>query len=416
MIRFFLLSAIVVAGLATMLFAGRRDWRPTLPQALAVAAVFRLLALIISAGNRWQPYDFVNDFTAAGNAVLHHVDPLAVVRDGGWHFLPPMAYVFAGELKLGAALGIGWPVLGRILPVAADLVTVALVGRIATRHPAAARLQYACNPVAILVCAVHGQIEPVALALGLGGLVAAQSRRPYLSGGLLGAAIACNTWPVLLLPGVLLLHRGGRARARALAGTAAVPLAFLLTIPLAASGGYSGLLTTVEHLLRIRPVTGEWGWGAVVDMLGGSHGALVVSPTIGRIGTGISVVVLALVLYLWRRAQPYELTSALALALLATTSRFGAQYLLWPAPFLAARPNRWSRLTVVVSGLWAATGYLYLVTLPGNAYWAGHGPWSLASLAVIACLVATVTATPRGVRSAAPALPVAVQPSPVLAD
>jgi len=49
---------------------------------------------------------------------------------------------------------------GKALPVLADLVTIVLVGRLAGHRAATARLLYATNPLALLVVAHHGQLEP----------------------------------------------------------------------------------------------------------------------------------------------------------------------------------------------------------------------------------------------------------------
>jgi hypothetical protein len=452
LIRFAALCAVLGLALAVMLLAGRRRWQPTALVAVAIALVLRGVVLGLAAGNGWQPYDFINDFTAAGTAVLHGQDPLVAVRDGGWHFLPPMAYAFAGELKLGQLLGLPWTVLGRILPVAADTVNVWLVGLLVTTRaaagrptraaaggrpagpaaggrftraaadgrpagpglPATARLQYACNPIGIMVSAIHGQIEPVALAFGLAALVLARRGRPVAAGLAVGAAIAINTWPVLIVPGVVLAISGWRPRLVSLALGAAVPAAFFLTIPLAAGGGVSGLRAAVAQL-GIRPVTGEWGWGAIVDLLRGSGGALVVSPTLGYLGNLAILLALAAIFVAWRRADPVDLVAALLIGFLVTTTRFGAQYLLWPAPFLNARPSYRSDFALAIASLWAATGYLYLTMLPQNTYWAAHGPWSVASIVVIGSLALVLFARrPRGMAPWSTDTP--RQSSPVLAD
>lgn len=410
------LAAILTAALVVLLAAERYHWQPAMPAALGVALVFRIAVAALAAHNSWQPYDFINDFPAAALAVLHHQDPLLTARVGGWHFLPPMAYICAAMLKLGTSLGIGWPVIGRVVPVVADLANVVLVGRLAQRVPATRRLQYAVNPVAIMVCAIHGQIEPVALAFGLGALLLARRGRAGWAGLAIGAALAVNTWPVLILPGVVLFVRGWRARAIVLAGAVVVPLAFLLTIPLAAGGGWTGLVAAVHVLAHTRPVTGTWGWGAVVDLLGGSGGLLVVSPVLGLLGDLAILVGLFLVAYRWRRADPLTLVTALIAVFLVCTTRFGTQYLAWIAPFLNARPNRWSNRVLILASLWAGTGYLYLTTLPQASYWVANGRWSVASLVVVAGLVLLLfESRPRGVQrlplntAAAPSSPALVE-------
>lgn len=376
---------MLAAGLALLLLAGRRRWEPSLAVSLAVAAGLRGAVLVLAAHRGWQPYDFINDFPDAANSVLHHQDPLVTAR--GWHFLPAMAYVFAADLKLSTAMGVSWRFAGRVLPVVADLVTVGIVGRLASDAPRRRRFQYACHPVPILVACVHGQLEPIAMAFLVGALVAGRARRATGAGALLGGAIAVNSWPVLGLPGLLVMLRSTSARTRAVVAAIAVPLLSFVTIPLFADGGIAELWRSAKHVLGVRPVTGEWGWSAALAMATGSHGALVVSPSWGRIGNLASVVAILAVLAIWRRAHPLDLVTVVIIATLAVTARWGTQYLEWIVPFLVVRPTRWSTAASVAMSAWAGVGYLYLTTLDGSTYWAEHGWWALSSLPVIAVLV-----------------------------
>ena len=52
---------------------------------------------------------------------------------------------------------------------------IPLVGKLAGGPKASLRaFQYACNPLAILVASVHGQVEPVALVFGVAAFVVAR--------------------------------------------------------------------------------------------------------------------------------------------------------------------------------------------------------------------------------------------------
>src|SRR5260370_38992880 len=70
--------------------------------------------------------------------------------------------------------------------------------------------------------------------------------RPRPSGVLLGLAIAVNSWPALLIPGVLHALTGWRARLTALAWAGAVPPAFLINGP-----------AVIRHTPRCRPGDGR---------------------------------------------------------------------------------------------------------------------------------------------------------------
>lgn len=396
------IGALLLAGFVLAAFAQWRRWSPPLSVAVAVAVVLRGSVLVLSQARHWQPYDYAHDFPAAAAAVLHHQDPLEAVRAGGWHFLPPMAYVYAGIARLSDVTGIGWTALGRVVPVAADIVTVVLIGRLVSSSAGLRRLQYACNPLAILVCAVHGQLEPVALALGVAAVAEAQRRREYAAGGWLGAAIAVNSWPALLLPAVLVALRRRSAQVRALLATAVLPLLAWVSIPLATSGGFGVIGRSLHELLSVRPVTGEWGWTAVASTVRGTADYLVVSGSWQRIGTVLTIAGLCFAAVRWRRADAVTVAAVVPVIFLACTARFGTQYLLWPVPFLIARPTRWTGPALLALSAWAGAGYLWLTTFTSGGYWPAHQWWALSSVAVIPLML---LALPPGTRDASRRMP-----------
>src|SRR5690606_1952647 len=97
-------------------------------------------------------------------------DPV-LASEEGWHFLPTIPYMYGLLLWLG----IPWEIAGRLVTVAADVALIPLVGKLAGGPDGRLRaFQYACNPLGILVAAVHGQVEPVALAFGVAAFVVAR--------------------------------------------------------------------------------------------------------------------------------------------------------------------------------------------------------------------------------------------------
>jgi len=389
---------ILALAFALTVVAGRRGWAPTLPQALMVGAVLRVTVAVLAQRGAWQPFDFFHDFPVAGENVLHHRDPLSHTRPYGWNYLPFMAYVFAAQLKLGQLIGLPWVAAGRTVPVIADLVLAGLVGSLARERQALRRFQYACNPLAILVSAVHGQMEPTVLALAVGGLVLARGRRPIMAGALWGLAVAGKSWPLLLLPALLSACRDTRSRVRVtLCGFGTLAVIFLTT-PLAVGTPLRQLLADGRQIASYRSATGEWGWTGVAAAVVGPERAGALGSTWAHVGTYMTVLVLAGVFWLWRKADPVDLASAVLLAFLVVTAGFGAQYLLWPVPFLVAKPTRWFPLALGLATTWAATGYLYL-TLSAATYRAAHEVWVLASIPVIIALVA---AMPRPHRRSPP--------------
>jgi hypothetical protein len=371
-------ASVLVAGLLLSVVALWRGRRPSLRSALAAGIALRLILLASAAADSWQPIDFAYGFKAAGQAVLAHQDPV-IATHGSWHFLPMIPYLYA----LGLRAGLPWEIAGRLVTVAADIALIPLVGRLAGgRNAPSARFAYACNPIALMVAVIHGQIEPVALVFLVAAYVVARSGRGGWAGALFGFALSAGTWPVVLLPALLAMLPNWRERFHSLATAAAVPVLFLATMPLVVNVGWSDMLNVARYLGGVRPVVGEWGWTAWMT---GGNWAL--APTAAAVGQVVLYLTLLGVMWLWRRADRIDMTSAVLLAFMVVTPRMGAQYLLWFVPFLIARPTRFSRPAIWSAALWAGLGYIYLTHFNDTGWWQNHQWWSRSSIAVIAMLV-----------------------------
>jgi hypothetical protein len=383
---------ILVAGLITAGLAQWRGWRPSLRTALAVGIGLRLLLLIFAATDSWQPVDFAEGFKPAGLAILHHQDPVLATQ-GSWHFLPMIPYFYA----LALATGLPWEIAGRLCTIIADVVLIVLVGKLAGRkHEAAARFQYACNPIALMIAVIHAQVEPVALVFLVGAYIVARStprledsslRGPGAmnaawAGALFGFALSAKSWPIILLPVLLAMLPTWRQRLYGLCAAGAVPVFFLVTLPLVVSSSWANMLNVARYLGEVRPIVGEWGWTAV--MTGGDWQ---LASGAARIGEIILYATIALVMWLWWRSDRIDQTSAILLAFMVVTPRMGAQYLLWFVPFLCARPTRWSRPAMTLGAIWAGLGYIYLTQFDDNGWWKNHEWWAVSSVVVIPFLV-----------------------------
>jgi len=258
------LALVVVAG-GLLVLSERRGWRPSLTTALLVALVLRMTMFAI-AWDRVLPYDLMLDFRVAGENVLQHQDLMLNSRERGWNYLPTYGFVMAGAVSVQELTGLPWVVVARIPAIVSDLGVVAVVHALADKEKAGLRaFQYACTPIAVLVSAVHGQMEPLCLLLALGAFLALRSRpRVGLAGVLIGLAISVKTWPALFLPALLLALPGWGARARLLAGAAAVGLVLLLTQPLTVGSPVRQLPATVARILSYHSPGGSWGWSSVV--------------------------------------------------------------------------------------------------------------------------------------------------------
>jgi hypothetical protein len=415
-------GSVLVAALILAIVAGRRGWAPSLRVALGAGILLRLLLLVLAARDAWQPYDFNTDFRFTAENVLTRHDLILNIREGGWHFLPFTGYIFGGLLRVGQLLGLPWRLVGRLAPMLADVALIPLVGKLAPNRAALRRFQYACAPIALGVSTIHAQIEPIALAFGVAAFIAARASTsgqigadqaiadratdglsapdhavtddaatgrpiavrfgPTLAGVLLGFSISAGSWPILLIPGVLRTLRTARARLVAVGWALVVPAAFFVTGPLIAGEEWRFLPKDAKELLSTRPVVGDWGW--TTWFTGGNEH---LSPGLAKAGTILLVVGLATAGYLWRRADPIDLTVALLITFLAVTARFGSQYLLWAVPFLIVRPTRATWPAIAAMSAWAAIGYVYLTRYYGNDWVHLHVWWALVSTPVVVIMV-----------------------------
>ncbi len=380
---------LLALALALGVVAQRQSWRPTLGQTLAVGAGLRVTVALLAHANHWQPFDFAYDFPHAGENVLQHRDPLLNVRPYGWNYLPTMAYVFAAQLKIAAVTGLPWTIAGRLVPVAADLMVAVLVGNISGGQKRLRRFQYATNPVAILVASVHGQMETLCLAFGVAAFVAARAGRGYRAGLLAAVAVSAKSWPVLLLPGLMLALPDLKGRIRALLTLSGVLAALFLSMPLLVGTAPSRLPDAAHRLLSYRSASGEWGWTAIGVWIRAAGPGSQPPNSWAGIGALLTILALATTMYMWRRADPVDLTAAVLTVFLVVTAGFGSQYLLWPVPFLIARPTRMTFIGTIAASVWATFGYLQL-TLSDGTYQREHQLWVNCSVLVILALLAAL--------------------------
>ena len=361
-IRYLLGDLLVVAGLAASVavVAMRRRRSLSLRRTLLVAFGLRVVVAALAYG--LTPNDVTVYFHRAGLDVLHGHDPLTTMRQYQWNFLPFFPYLFAAELKTG----LPWQAASKLVPILSDLVNVYLVGLFARDEDVGtARLLYALSPVAVLVSAWHGQVEPTAITFGLIALLLARSGRAVSAGLVVGLAIASKTWPVLFVPGVLVslpVRRWGYA----LAAAGAV-VAFWFAFAIVALDDRASKV--VRLLTGYRSRTGTWGWTGLLRYAHKVHigyGGRADVDAVQHAGTLATVVVLILVMAVYRRRSPADLTVALTFGFLAVTAGFGVQYLMWPVPLVCAVARR-RRLPMLYMGLAAVySGIFYMHAVGSN--------------------------------------------------
>lgn len=316
---------------------------------MAVAAIVRVgFAALVSV--RYTPVDVRNYFHTTGELILQGKDPVHDMPGRQWNFLELMPFIHAAEIKTG----LPWVYAVKMAPIIADVVIVWLVSRLAGQDNRNRALQYAFNPLSLLVASLHGQVEPVALALALGGLLVLRRQRPMLAGVLLGAAVAAKTWPVLILLTALPLRNPSRL-VRIVIGSAMVPLVCLL---LGVAFLDTSPVTDLKKMASYSSYVETWTWSGIIVQLGRHLDlARYNSPlsTLSSVMMAISVIV---VLLLLRKRAPEIRAMAALSAVLIVTSGFGTQYLMWSLPLIVAISDRWRFTYILTAGGWAATSYL----------------------------------------------------------
>jgi hypothetical protein len=389
-------ALVLVACACASVLALRRRWSPPLMVSLGIGLALRLLVVYLAYGH--TPIDVAVIFRHVGHDVLRREDPLAKLPRYQWNFLPFSAYLLAAEFKTG----LPWQVAVKLLPVACDVATIGLVGFFA-RPPAQdnARFLYALNPLALLVSAWHGQIEPIAIMLGLSALLLARRQHALWAGIVLGFAVASKTWPLLFVPGVFRDIPRGRWWQTAL-GAVAVLAALLVSSPLLL---HASVRHDVATILGYRSILGSWGWTGILRYL---HlaGAGYAGPHVDalqHLGTLITVVTLVAVVFVFRRCSGPDLTVAVLLAFLAVTAGFGPQYLLWPAALLCASRRPAGYVYLFLASVY--TGFLYLYVLPRQELTTSW-PGALLQACSVPLIIAAVASMPwselRSVRGTGP--------------
>lgn len=289
----------------------------------------------------------------------------------GFNHPPLIAYVAMLVGRLAAATHVRFEVLFKLVPLAGDVLSAAVLLRLTRRDTRRAidTLRYfACALVSVLVTGYHGNTDPLCVAFVLLAAVELDDGRPARAGLAFAAALNVKLIPLVVAPGLVLACRRWRDVVRLAAGTLVgltpfvpvlvrAPMAFYRNaIAYNSSPNYWGIygfMLLAGQGGRIAPpaaVSAAWYW---------THGryfilaAVVAAAGLGRLRVpGWSAV----------RAA----TVALA-AFLVFTPGFGVQYLVYVVPlWLAFEPGR-AFLYATTSGLFALLVYYEL--------WTGERPY-----------------------------------------
>lgn len=322
--------------------------RIPLPASIVVAAVLRI-AFAALTSQAHTPRDARIYFRTTAEMILQGKDPVHDLPGRQWNFLELMPVVHALELRSG----LPWVYAVKIAPILADLVLVWLVARFATSDGRTRALQYALNPLSLLVVSLHGQVEPVALVFALTGVLLVKKGKPVLGGVFLGAAVATKTWPVVILLAVLPVKNLPRT-GRIVAGSAIVPI---LCLALGVIFLDTQPFTDLGHMASYSSYIQYWTWSATLIDLGYKDLSGYGSP-LGALGSVLIVIGVATTLYLLRHRPPEARVLGVLCAILLCTAGFGTQYLMWVLPLIVGISGPARSAYVVAAGAWSAIFYL----------------------------------------------------------
>jgi hypothetical protein len=312
--------------------------------------------------------------------------------------------VEAGAEWLARRFAWSFAVLVKLPVVAADLGLVALLAQLGRSRGLGLRLAwlYALHPVSLLVTAFHGQFDACALLCVVLSIRWLHQERLDRAALALAAGIALKSFPVLLLPFLLLYVPRGASRLRFVA-LATLPVALLL-----APFFWDDAPAVGRELLGYGGVA-DFGWlGAVRAVRWLASGQLARSEAAHWAGLvpvakgaffASYVVLLGLVASGRTRLPPERAALAVFLAFLTFYGLVSAQYLLWVVPLGVLAWDRLATLhgvaaTVALLGFYPflAPGVLYDAVRPlaaAGVVWAvGVGAVLLAGALWLAAVVA----------------------------
>jgi hypothetical protein len=346
--------AVCLALLAALAFIVVSLRRISAPVWLSVAIALAMRVLFAAVTSKhYTPNDVTTYFHHAGQIVLNGGDPLIHLPGRQWNFLQLMPYIFALEIKTGWA----WVYAVKIAPILCDVLIVWLISRLAIDAPASRALQYAVNPLSLFVVSLHGQVEPVALALALVALLLIRRDRWLFAGIFIGAAIAAKTWPILIALAFFPLTRARRG-ITFFVGAVVVPVLCMVSGVLFLD---TRVVKEIKHIVSYQSFVQLWGWSGTLVTSGRPHIAGF-NSRVGHLGTALTAVAVIIALWFFRK-RPYEVRALVVLSsALIVTAGFGVQYLLWPLPFMIMVGRRaYIEYTLMATAL---VGVFYLQRWP----------------------------------------------------
>jgi uncharacterized membrane protein len=292
---------------------------------LTIGLVVRTILVPITHGADFVVWDLASRATLNGvNVYAHH----PAYTGGPYTYLPLFLYLEVPMQWLTVHTGVSFTITGKLPIVGADLLATVLIvmelrrrGHRGRAEALAASLFF-LNPLVLYNGAFYGRFDSVCVALFLVAFSAYRPGRPatWVVAVAYGLAVAAKTFPIFVLPWLLVRDR--TTAARVLIACCAVILAlsapYLLTSPHAFA---QDLLYGADKL------SGGLSWQVVLHGLPTGEQLFVGDALLG--GFLVAAIALAAV-------DDFAICSVAAMLLfLVFSKQVIEQYLIWPMPLLA---------------------------------------------------------------------------------
>ena len=317
---------------AFRLLSARLPRLPNLNYALVVTFLARIVpALILLRGAQYEMDVFLRAAQATLNGRSVYLSNIA------HPYFPLQLYWFTASYWLEEHAGLAFVFWLKVPSIFAETAITSLIyfalRRRRTRGEAIfGSWFYALNPITILVAAYQGQFDAIPLFL----VVAAWYVFEFdigrkwafpLSALLLGVGILSKTWPVILLPIILLRLLGWKQRLRYVLISLAVPAAGILLFESLFPGSLASIL---RRSISAGAISGWWGYSAVMNVLVEltGRGQVIYSLTT-QIGKIVALVCGLLVMLVTRRRSALYSLLLTLLTVFALVPNLGLQGLSW---------------------------------------------------------------------------------------
>ncbi len=279
---------------------------------------------------------------------------------------PLISWTLKAVLSVARLTGLGFPFVLRLLPITADLFSIALIWALLGSAPLKTRVKLcvlcALNPINLLVAGFHGNTDPVFIMVLLATLLCVSKQKIVLAGVFFGLSLCIKLVPVLLAPVFFFRLAKTRSRSRFFWAAAIIPAIVFLPYLI---GDFRSVW---ENVLFYTGPKGCWG---ILLLLTQIRDAQIQDFDLKRtadslynlyllFGKPLTLLSIVLVSKFSSKSPANGLVRASFLVFacfLTFTPGFGVQYLCWLSYFAIMTTPLWGTLYALASGLFIYRSY-----------------------------------------------------------